>query len=97
MEQYVATFHTHLAALRSCNALKKAGVDGACLAPVPRRLSSSCGTCVFYGAEDAMLAQGKEQAEARAGDAYILQPPADLEAVYRREEASFALVHQGDD
>ena len=29
MEQYVATFHTHLAALRSCNALKKAGVDGA--------------------------------------------------------------------
>ena len=26
MEQYVATFHTHLAALRSCNALKKAGI-----------------------------------------------------------------------
>ncbi|MDE7055547.1 MAG: DUF3343 domain-containing protein [Oscillospiraceae bacterium] len=81
MEQYVATFHTHLAALRSCNALKKAGVDGTCLAPVPRRLSSSCGTCVFYGAEDAMLAC----------------MDADLEAVYRREEASFALVHQGDD
>ena len=38
MEQYVATFHTHLAALRSCNALKKAGIAEACLAPVPRRL-----------------------------------------------------------
>ena len=43
MEQYVATFHTHLAALRSCNALKKAGAASARLAPVPRRLSSSCG------------------------------------------------------
>ena len=56
MEQYVATFHTHLAALRSCNALKKAGIAEACLAPVPRRLSSSCGTCVFYGGAEPMLA-----------------------------------------
>ena len=31
-------------------------VVGAALAPVPRRLSASCGTCVRYEAEDACLA-----------------------------------------
>lgn len=79
MEQYVATFHTHLAALRSCNALKKAGLDGARLAPVPRSLSSSCGTCAFYEGAEPML---------ECMDA-------DLEAVYRREGTGYALVHRG--
>ena len=64
MEQYVATFHTHLAALRSCNALKKGGAGGARLAPVPRRLSSSCGTCVFYEAEGPQLASMDRDLEA---------------------------------
>ena len=73
MEQYVATFHTHLAALRSCNALKKGGAGGARLAPVPRRLSSSCGTCVFYEAEGPQLASMDR----------------DLEAVYLREGELF--------
>ena len=54
MERYVATFHTHLAAMRTCAALKKDGLE-AKLAPVPRRLSSSCGTCVFYQGEDPRL------------------------------------------
>ena len=80
MEQYVATFHTHLAALRSCNALQNAGAAGARLAPVPRRLSSSCGTCAFYGSPDPMLSC----------------MDADVEAVYRREDGAFALVYQGD-
>ncbi len=80
MDQYVATFHTHLAALRSCNALKKNGIAGARLAPVPRRLSSSCGTCVFYEGEESML--------------FCMD--ADMEAVYRRENESFTLVHQGE-
>lgn len=78
MEQYVATFHTHLAALRSCNALKNAGAPQARLAPVPRRLSSSCGTCVFYEGEEPLLSC----------------MDADLEAVYRRGAESFTLVHQ---
>lgn len=47
---YVATFHTHLSALLSYQALAGAGVR-ARMAPVPRRLSSSCGTCVRYEAE----------------------------------------------
>ena len=81
MDQYVATFHTHLAALRSCNALKKAGIADARLAPVPRRLSSSCGTCAFYQGPEPMLPC----------------MDADLEAVYRREGEGFALVHKGED
>jgi len=80
-EQYVATFHTHLAALRSCNALKKEGAAGARLAPVPRRLSSSCGTCAFYEGEDPMLGC----------------MDGDVEAVYRRSGEAFVLIHRGED
>lgn len=49
MDCYIATFHTHLSALRTQRALLALGVD-ARLAPVPRSLSASCGTCVRYGA-----------------------------------------------
>lgn len=48
---FVATFHTHLAAMRSARALEVAGVSVR-LAPVPRRLSSSCGTCAMYTGEE---------------------------------------------
>ena len=51
MTEYLATFHTHLAALRSHRALTGAGLT-ARMSPVPRKISSSCGTCVFYTAED---------------------------------------------
>lgn len=51
----VATFHTHLSAMRTQRSLRAAGAR-AVLAPVPRRLSASCGTCVRYEAEDACLA-----------------------------------------
>lgn len=50
MTEYLATFHTHLAALRSHRALTGAGLT-ARMAPVPRKISSSCGTCVFYTAD----------------------------------------------
>jgi len=79
MEQFIATFHTHLAALRSCSALKKGGAAAARLAPVPRRLSSSCGTCALYEADGPLLA--------------CMDP--DLEAVYRREGEGFRLLHKG--
>ncbi len=50
MNRYVATFHTHLAAARSKRSLIEAGVEAA-FAPVPRKLSASCGTCVLYQAD----------------------------------------------
>lgn len=54
MNRYVATFHTHLAAARSKRSLNKAGIE-AVFAPVPRRLSASCGTCVLYQADGPQL------------------------------------------
>lgn len=77
----MATFHTHLAALRSCRALQRAGHGEARMAPVPRSLSSSCGTCVFYQAEEPLLS--------------LLDR--DLEAVYRQVNGGYILAHQGDD
>ncbi len=51
MPSYIATFHTHLAAMRSARSLKDRA-ETVALSPVPRALSSSCGTCVRYTAED---------------------------------------------
>lgn len=48
--RFIATFHTHLAALMTSRALAARGVP-AQMAPVPRALSSSCGTCVRYEAD----------------------------------------------
>ncbi|MEG1105052.1 MAG: DUF3343 domain-containing protein [Oscillospiraceae bacterium] len=56
MEQYLATFHTHLAALRTDRSLRGHGVASQMM-PVPRVLSSSCGTCLRYTASHAHLAQ----------------------------------------
>ena len=81
MAQYIATFHTHLAALRSCNALKKAGVGDARLAPVPRKLSSSCGTCAFYQSEDPMLSC----------------MDSDVEAVYEQRDTEYTVIHLASD
>ncbi len=55
MNRYIATFHTHLSAMRTQRALVSAGIP-ALLAPVPRYLSASCGTCVRYEAETDMRA-----------------------------------------
>lgn len=51
MTNYLATFHTHLASLKTHRSLTAAGIP-ARMAPVPRKISSSCGTCVFYSADD---------------------------------------------
>lgn len=54
MNDYIATFHTHYAAQRSWRNLTEKGI-AAKLAPTPRRLSNSCGTCVRYSAETPQL------------------------------------------
>ena len=63
MKEYIATFHTHLSALMTSRALTELGVQ-ARMMPVPRKLSSSCGTCVRYLAEDANLSAMDEDVEA---------------------------------
>ena len=54
MTEYIATFHTHLSAMRTQRTLANLGVP-ARLAPVPRYLSASCGTCVLYSADQPFL------------------------------------------
>ena len=60
--KYVATFYTHAAALLTHRTLTAIGIE-AKMAPVPRALSSSCGTCVRYVASDPCYAQLDRDAE----------------------------------
>lgn len=62
MNQYIATFHTHLAALMTSRTLAREDIPVQ-MAPVPRRLSSSCGTCVRYQAETPCLEAMDEDVE----------------------------------
>ena len=63
MKEYIATFHTHLSALLTSRTLTELGIP-ARMMPVPRKLSSSCGTCVRFLAEDAHLDAMDEDVEA---------------------------------
>ena len=51
---YIATFYTHAAALMTNRTLNRRGIPSR-LGPVPRALSSSCGTCVIYASDDPHL------------------------------------------
>ena len=53
MNSYIATFHSHFGALSYCKALEKQGL-AVKLMPVPRKASSSCGTCVYYEHDSAI-------------------------------------------
>jgi len=54
VREFIATFHTHLAALMTSRNLNSNGARAGMM-PVPRKLSSSCGTCVRYQAEAPLL------------------------------------------
>jgi len=47
MNKYIATFYSHFGALSYYKTIKGQRI-AAKLMPVPRQLSSSCGTCVYY-------------------------------------------------
>lgn len=49
MDTYIATFFSHFGAIRFHKELKAMGLSGT-LMPVPRKVSSSCGTCVRFSA-----------------------------------------------
>ena len=63
MREFIATFHTHLSALMTSRKLNACGARAGMM-PVPRKLSSSCGTCVRYQAEEALLDQMDADVEA---------------------------------
>jgi hypothetical protein len=59
MNKYIATFYSHFGAVLYYKALKKQGVS-AKLMPVPRKVSSSCGTCVSYEHDSAIYPGDRE-------------------------------------
>ncbi len=72
---YVATFYTHAAAMLTHRTMTKNGI-AARMMPVPRELSSSCGTCVRYEAPDpcyAMLDRDVEQVAEAAETGYVIR------------------------
>ena len=71
METYIATFFSHFGAVRFGRQLRQLGIDHA-LMPVPRRVSSSCGTCVrFQAAEVPELdTEDLERLFRQTGDSY---------------------------
>ncbi|MCD8248707.1 MAG: DUF3343 domain-containing protein [Lachnospiraceae bacterium] len=50
MKRYIATFYAHFGAIRFERELRAKGLHGTVM-PVPRNLSSSCGTCVEFESE----------------------------------------------
>lgn len=50
MTENIATFHTHLGAIKFHKLLTSRGLE-AVMMPVPRKLSASCGTCVRFSAD----------------------------------------------
>lgn len=59
---YVATFHTHVSALKTMRNMDNTGVTGR-VNPVPRKLSSSCGSCVFFESDNPHIELLDEDAE----------------------------------
>lgn len=49
--KYVATFHTHVSALKTNKNMEKAGINSK-INPVPRKLSSSCGSCIYFESKE---------------------------------------------
>ncbi len=62
MNKYIATFYTHYGAMKFGKDCKKSGIAAKQM-PVPRKLSSSCGTCVFFESEEFAFAKDAEDLE----------------------------------
>ena len=82
MSRFIATFHSHFGALSYYKALKKLDI-AAELLPVPRKLSSSCGTCVCYEHGLPMALNESELKECEL-DGIFLEAGDALECVLRR-------------
>ena len=60
--EYIATFFTHFGANQFCRSLKNMGVKYRMM-PVPRKLSSSCGTCVRFYCDNIEFCNNSEDIE----------------------------------
>lgn len=78
MKQYIATFFSHFGAVRFQHLCTERGWQ-AQVRPVPRSLSSSCGTCVFFKTKE-------------LEDAASLQTP-ELEQIVREWEDGYEVLY----
>ncbi len=78
--KFIATFHSQYGAVQFLKKSKKNNIDCK-LAPVPRSLSSSCGTCAHY-----------THSQWDPGFEIV-----DLEAVYKESENGYELLFSSDD
>ncbi len=78
MPEYIATFHSHYASMRYKKLCDKHQIAGKIM-PVPRSLSSSCGTCVGYTAENYLI------------DDSILE---ELEQIVQVENQAYIVVYE---
>ncbi|MDO4733138.1 MAG: DUF3343 domain-containing protein [Bacillota bacterium] len=74
MNEYAATFFTHYDAILFQRRAEEMSISGR-LAPVPRKLSSSCGTCLLFSSSpeqmEQLAGQGEfEQLAIREGSGY---------------------------
>lgn len=79
---YIATFFTHFAAISFARQLKGTDMKPQFM-PVPRKLSSSCGTCVRFTLENGNVLEyaGKMDQE-------------DLDKIYLVEEGNYTPVYE---
>jgi hypothetical protein len=83
MTEYIATFYSHFGAMRFQKELKAQGIQ-ARMMPVPRSLSSSCGTAVLFQAEKGQIPGNRH----RELEQIVQVLPGELfEAVYRAEDS----------
>lgn len=71
---YIVTFYSHYAAMIFNRSLQDVSIKGV-LRPVPRDLSSSCGTCVSFTFDDYSFEQVIDDMEAAymlVNDSYVL-------------------------
>ena len=59
---YIGTFFSHFGAMKCKKACDRAGIP-ARMMPVPRMLSSSCGTCVKYRAAEPLFDPAHDEME----------------------------------
>lgn len=78
MKEYIATFFSHFGAMQF---RKEAGVDSPVLMPVPRKLSSSCGTCVKFLAPDEY--EAPDNTDELIEQIVRIMPDGSYECVYR--------------
>jgi hypothetical protein len=80
MNQFIATFHSQYGAVQFLKHARDYHIDCR-LAPVPRILSSSCGTCAYYTYKD-------------WNPGFVMK---DLESIYKASDTSYELVFSNED